>query len=320
MGALLSTGGLIAAFFAGSIALFAPCCVVFLLPGYLAGAVKNRRWRLIPLTIVFASGLALVVVPIAAGVTMISSFIAANHTVLFMLGSLLMVVFAVLSVSGRMWSMPSFMTAPNLHGGGYAGFFAFGVFSGIASSCCAPVLAGVLTLSAISQSPVQAIILGLAYVLGMVFPLLLIALAWDAFDLGRRSFTPKPLTLRLLGRTAHTNIINLCVGAGFLVMAVLIGVVAFSGEMPTGHQQPLGFLGTWIADVTAPIARATAGMPIIIQGILLIALAALVMTAAIIIPQRKHDTGDEDAAIASILEHEHDHDTHGAGADEQQES
>ena len=99
-----------------------------------------------------------------------------------------------------------------------------------------------------------------------------------------------------------------------------IGVVAFSGEMPTGHQQPLGFLGTWIADVTAPIARATAGMPIIIQGILLIALAALVITAAIIIPQRKHDTGDEDAAIASILEHEHDHDTHGAGADEQQES
>jgi cytochrome c biogenesis protein CcdA len=146
VGSLLSTGGLIAAFFAGAVALFAPCCVVFLLPGYLAAAVKNRKWRLIPLTLVFSAGLALVVVPITAGVTMISSFIAANHTILFALGALLMLVFAALSVSGHMWAMPSFMRSPNLTKANYSGFFAFGIFSGIASSCCAPVLAGILTL------------------------------------------------------------------------------------------------------------------------------------------------------------------------------
>lgn len=121
MGSLLSTGGLIAAFFAGAVALFAPCCVVFLLPGYLAAAVKNRKWRLIPLTLVFSAGLALVVVPITAGVTMISSFIAANHTILFALGALLMLVFAALSVSGHMWAMPSFMRSPNLTKANYSG-------------------------------------------------------------------------------------------------------------------------------------------------------------------------------------------------------
>lgn len=49
MGDLLTTGGVLAAFFDGGVALFAPCCIVFLAPSYLAAAVKNRRWRLLPL-------------------------------------------------------------------------------------------------------------------------------------------------------------------------------------------------------------------------------------------------------------------------------
>ena len=55
---LLSAGTILAAFLAGGVALFAPCCIVFLAPSYLAAAVKNRRWRLLPLTFVFAAGLA----------------------------------------------------------------------------------------------------------------------------------------------------------------------------------------------------------------------------------------------------------------------
>ena len=51
---LLATGSILAAFFAGTVALFAPCCIVFLAPSYLAAAVKNNRWRLLPLTFVFA--------------------------------------------------------------------------------------------------------------------------------------------------------------------------------------------------------------------------------------------------------------------------
>ena len=53
-------------FFAGGVALFAPCCIVFLAPSYLAGAVKNRRWRLLPLTFLFAAGLAVVLVLLIA--------------------------------------------------------------------------------------------------------------------------------------------------------------------------------------------------------------------------------------------------------------
>ncbi|ROT86221.1 cytochrome c biogenesis protein, transmembrane region [Bifidobacterium mongoliense] len=237
---------------------------------------------------------------------MISSFIAANHTILFALGALLMLVFAALSVSGHMWAMPSFMRSPNLTKANYSGFFAFGIFSGIASSCCAPVLAGILTLSAISRSPIHAVAMGLAYVFGMVFPLLVIALCWDVFDLGRRSFTPKPLRLRVFGRSLHTNIINVFVALGFLIMAILIGIVAFTGEMPSSHQQPLWVVGTWIGSTLAPVAQLLAFIPALVQGLILLALAVVVIVVGtVLLPRLADHKHDIDASLAHMLADEH---------------
>ena len=98
MGDLLTTGGVLAAFFAGGVALFAPCCIVFLAPSYLAGAVKNRRWRLLPLTFLFAAGLASILVPITVGISLIAAAIAKYHTVLYWAGGILMLVLAPLVV------------------------------------------------------------------------------------------------------------------------------------------------------------------------------------------------------------------------------
>lgn len=56
-----------------------------------------------------------------------------------------MLALAGYSLSGRMMSLPSFLRAPDTSHGEVGSFFALGVFSGIASSCCAPVLAGVMT-------------------------------------------------------------------------------------------------------------------------------------------------------------------------------
>lgn len=153
MGDLLTTGGVLAAFFAGGVALFAPCCIVFLAPSYLAGAVKNRRWRLLPLTFLFAAGLATILVPITVGISLIAAAIAKYHAVLYYAGGALMLVLAAFTVSGRMWSLPGLLRAPDTTRGDGASFYALGVFSGIASSCCAPVLVGVMTLSALAGNP-----------------------------------------------------------------------------------------------------------------------------------------------------------------------
>lgn len=85
-GGLLASGSVLAAFLAGGVALFAPCCTVFLAPGSLALAARNHRWRLLPLTFVFTAGLALVLVPITIGVSLVAATIARFHAPLYYAG------------------------------------------------------------------------------------------------------------------------------------------------------------------------------------------------------------------------------------------
>jgi cytochrome c biogenesis protein CcdA len=252
MGDLLTTGGVLAAFFAGGVALFAPCCIVFLAPSYLAGAVKNRRWRLLPLTFLFAAGLASILVPITVGISLIAAAIARYHTVLYWAGGILMLVLAAFTLSGRMWSLPNFLRAPDTSRGDGASFFALGVFSGIASSCCAPVLVGVMTLSALAGNPIGGVGLGLAYVFGMVFPLFVMALVWDATGLRNKPLVAKPVRLRLGSWTLATNTVNLLVAAGFAIMGGFIIYLANTGQMTSGPEIQVATgraLATWFANL-----------------------------------------------------------------------
>ena len=272
---LLATGSILAAFFAGGVALFAPCCIVFLAPSYLAGAVKNRRRRLIPLTLVFASGLALVLVPITLGASLVAGAIAKYHAPLYWTGGLLMIALAGLAVSGRMWSLPSFVRAPDTSRGDSASFFSLGVFSGIASSCCAPVLAGVMTLSVLSGSAVGGLALGLAYVFGMVFPLFVMALVWDRARLGERKFLrAKPVRLTVAGRTLFTNSLNIAVAIGFVIMGVFIIALAGSTSMTGGTaaqdwaSETLTRAFVWAQELLSPV-------PEPLQALALVAIAGV---------------------------------------------
>lgn len=272
---LLATGSIVAAFFAGGVALFAPCCIVFLAPSYLAGAVKNRRWRLLPLTLIFAAGLALVLVPITLGMSLLAGAIAKYHEPLYWAGGLLMIALAVLAVSGRMWSLPSFMRAPDTSRGDSASFFALGVFSGIASSCCAPVLAGVMTLSVLSGSAAGGLVLGLAYVFGMVFPLFVMALAWDRFRLGDKKFLrAKPVQLTVLGRTILTNTLNIAVAVAFVIMGVFVIALAGSTDM-TGGTAAQDWFSKTLTSVFASVQEALSPIPEPIQGLALVAVAGV---------------------------------------------
>ncbi|MHA6512751.1 cytochrome c biogenesis CcdA family protein [Tessaracoccus sp. G1721] len=281
MGAdLLSAGGVLAAFLAGGVALFAPCCIVFLAPSYLAAAAKNRRWRLIPLTFVFAAGLSAVLVPITMGVSLIAGAIAKYHVVLYWAGGLLMIGLGLLALSGAMWSMPSFLRAPDTARGDTATFFSLGVFSGIASSCCAPVLAGVMTLSALSGSPVGGLVLGLAYVFGMVIPLFVMALLWDKRPERMRSLRAKPIRINLGRFTLATNTVNLLVAVGFVIMGILVIGQAGATEM-TGADAPLVGMGAWLSEVFAWLIAITAPIPEAVLGLALLALVAVFVIATL---------------------------------------
>ncbi|WP_036921023.1 cytochrome c biogenesis CcdA family protein [Propionicicella superfundia] len=281
MGAgLLSAGSILAAFLAGGVALFAPCCIVFLAPSYLAAAVKNRRWRLLPLTFVFTAGLGLVLVPITLGVSLLAGAIAKYHTVLYWAGGLLMIGLGVLSLSGRMWSMPSMLRAPDTGRADTATFFSLGVFSGIASSCCAPVLAGVMTLSAMSGSPLGGFALGLAYVFGMVLPLFVMALLWDRLPKGRPRLGARPVRFGVGGRVVHTNTVNLAVAIGFAIMGVAVISQASSTNM-TGGDSPLVPVGEGLAAAFEGLLAWTAPVPEPVVGLGLLALATVFVVVSL---------------------------------------
>jgi cytochrome c-type biogenesis protein len=281
MGDLLTTGSVLAAFLAGGVALFAPCCIVFLAPSYMAVAVKNRRWRLLPLTFVFAAGLAMVLVPITLGMSLVASTIANYHEPLYYVGGLLMLALAALSLSGRMVSLPAFLRAPDTARGDSASFFALGVFSGIASSCCAPVLAGVMTLSALSGSPLGGLALGLAYTFGMVFPLFAMALLWDRYQLGDRTFLrAKSVRLKIAGHAFVTNTVNLVVAATFTVMGGFVIYLANTGQMTRGP----GFqvtIGRGLAQVFEQLEKWTEPVPEPLLGLAVLGLAALFVVATV---------------------------------------
>lgn len=281
MSDLLTTGGVLAAFFAGGVALFAPCCIVFLAPSYLAGAVKNRRWRLLPLTFAFTAGLALVLLPITLGVSLLSATIARYHAPLYWVGGLLMLGLAVLALSGHTWSLPTFLRAPDTSRGDSAAMFSLGVFSGVASSCCAPVLAGVMTLSALSGSAAGALLLGGAYVFGMVFPLFVMALLWDRLHLGeRRIGLARTVRIRLGGRTLVTNTINVAVAAVFAVMGAVVITLAGSEQMTAGPGFQVA-IGERLSRVFSAAERFLDPLPEPVLGLAVLALAAVFVVATL---------------------------------------
>jgi cytochrome c-type biogenesis protein len=253
-------GSVVAAVVAGAIALFAPCCVSVMLPAYLAGAFKNRA-TLVAMTLVFAAGVATVILPIALGAQAFRRLFTAQHTAVFTTGALLMLGLGVYTLLGGQIHLP--MPGRRAGGrGGISGVYLLGVFSGVASSCCAPVLAGVIALSGVASSFAIALGLGVAYVFGMVAPLFAISLLWERRDWGTSPlFRPRSFTWRI-GPIRRT-IPGTSLASGLLL--VLMGVATlWIATTRSAMPSPGGWSGALSARLQHYghlIARAAAWIP-----------------------------------------------------------
>src|SRR6266852_3666664 len=193
---ILFGGAVLASFLAGMVALFAPCCVSVMLPAYFASSFATKR-ALVAMTFIFAAGLGLIILPIALGAAAIGSAISAHHLIFYLAGGTLMLALGLYMLVGGKLMLP--MRAGR--GSGPLAVLSLGAFSGVASSCCAPVLAGVAALSGASGSFSNALILGVGYIFGMVFPLFVIALLWDRFNWGEsRLLKGKRFSIPIFGR------------------------------------------------------------------------------------------------------------------------
>lgn len=166
---------LTASFLAGVIALFAPCCITFLFPAYLGTIFKEGK-KVMFYTIVFALGLSLILIPIALGFRFFISFFDSYHKIVYYIGGLFLIFMGIITIK-PLFYLPSLFQKPQVGKNVNIGsVFALGVFSGLSSSCCAPVLFAAVALTSLSPTFLQALIVSFAYVLGIVFPLFILSI------------------------------------------------------------------------------------------------------------------------------------------------
>mgnify|MGYP001579685051 CR=1 FL=1 len=166
-------------FLAGALALFAPCCITFLFPSYLGTIFKERK-NVMFYTLVFALGLASILIPVALGFRIFIFFFDQYHRLIYFLGGLFLIFMGFMTIK-PLFNIPQlFHVKPNVNKKiDVLSVFSLGLMSGLSSSCCAPVLFAAVTLTSLAPNTFQAIIVSSAYVLGIVFPLFIMSLFYE---------------------------------------------------------------------------------------------------------------------------------------------
>jgi cytochrome c biogenesis protein CcdA len=275
---LLLGGSLAAAFAAGLVAFFAPCCAGVMLPAYLAAVGGGRRFRVARLTALYVAGVSLVVLPITLGAAAIAVYVSRWHAQLFVLGGLMMIAVAAALWRGTM--LPVRLPQPALTGSALS-VFGLGAFSGAATACCAPVLAGAIALSATSGTIAGGLLLGAAYVAGMMTPLIPVALAWGR---ARNKVKDPQITLRLRTHAKRIGASRLAGAVIFAGFGVLFIVLALTGNASTapGFQRALG---SWMREAAFYVGH----IPNAVSLPVLLALAGAFLFAVL----RKRSHGNE---------------------------
>ena len=233
---------MIVAFIAGLIALSMPCCFSVLLPSYFAQSFRQKS-RLVGMTIIFSIGIATIMLPLALGIVAIAQTVTANHNLVFVIGGFIMILLGFWTLWGQ-GMLPMLNLPVNLNRNDVASVYTLGVFSGAATSCCAPVLAGVLVLAALSTSMLEGLLIGFTYVAGMVLPLFLIALVWDRYAAtGENPLRGRMLNLKLFGRDYSVHSSKFIAGVVFVTMGVVTVILGLTGTMiPTPGAAFIGLM------------------------------------------------------------------------------
>lgn len=232
----LNSISLITAFVGGMVALFAPCCITFLLPSYL-GAIFKEKKTVIWMTLIFGLGIATILVPTALGIRAIGEAFLTYHTQTYIIGGVFMILLGAMMLTGKKITLPMIHRTIDINKQHSPwSVYLLGVFSGITSSCCTPVLAGILTLSFLSPNFLWAGLAGTFYVAGMVTPLVVLALLLEKVNWSRLPQL-RTKTIGLAGK--QILITDAIAGTIFIIVGITFSILALSGKVVMGSQTPV---------------------------------------------------------------------------------
>lgn len=276
---LLISASFIASFFAGIAALFAPCCITVLLPTYFASIFKQKSTVFL-MTFVYFLGILSIFLPIGLGVSFLTQIFSQYHDTIFLIGGIFLIFLGMTLLLGQQMSLP-FSVHPKLKGQDFISVYVLGIFSAVATTCCAPVLAGVLTLSALPGSVFLGGVYTLAYVLGMVLPLFIIAFTLDKVDFTQKFVAfRKRVSYSVLGQKVSLTFANLFSGLMFLVLGVVIIYLAKTSQL-TSHSSYQVSLNIYLTKFINGIGRFTQLIPEVGWAVIFIFIALFVTFVAI---------------------------------------
>lgn len=271
---LVVTASFLTAFIAGIAALFAPCCIGVLLPSYLASVFKTKT-KVFLMTFVYFLGILTIFIPLGLGAAALGQFFSGNHRLFFSLGGLFMLLLGAWLLLGKSVMLPAKLH-PKLEKYDAGSIYLLGLFSGIATTCCAPVLAGVLALSVLPGSLVLGGLYAVTFVVGMVVPLFIVAVLADkSRAVARLDSLKRRVRYGLFGRQVSISLSHFVSGLIFIAFGLFILLFERSNPdvLASGYQVEINLLA---ARLTRAITNATAGLPdgfwVAIFGLLFLAI------------------------------------------------
>src|SRR3989344_8584103 len=226
---------LLASFIAGMVALFAPCCITFLLPAYFANVFKEKK-RVVLMTFIYSLGIFTIMLPVVLGARALTEAFFNLHDQTYVLGGLFLIFVGFTTLLGFKLPMPNFNFTKKADDP--LSTYILGIISGITSACCAPVLIGVIALSTLSPNTIQSLSVGFFYVLGMVTPLYVASLFIDKRNILEKPVFRKPIReVSFLGKIHMITVSNLISYFMFVGMGLLIIYLAISGKLAMGRSE-----------------------------------------------------------------------------------
>lgn len=169
--------GYVAALVGGILALLSPCGAL-LLPGFFAYAF-DRPSQLISRTVVFYLGLITTLVPLGVSASAATIFVRTHQETVITISGIVIIVLGVMTALGG--GFVFLRNAPESTGTNPASVYALGLAYGLTGFCTGPILGSILVLAAAGGQPVRGGLLLAVYALGMVLPLVILALLWGRF-------------------------------------------------------------------------------------------------------------------------------------------
>lgn len=273
---LLVSASLASAFIAGIAALVAPCCITVLLPTYFASVVKQKRTVFL-MTFVYFLGLLAVFIPIGLGVTAVSMLFRQYHDALFFGGASFLVLLGISLLLGKQVSLPM-IAHTEFKKYDMVSIFILGIFSAIATTCCAPALAGVLALSALPGSYLWGTLYTVTYVLGMVIPLFVLSVVLDKTRVTQKLLALRtPITFKLFRLTITNTLSNVVSGSMYFFIGIIILYLTITNSLTMQNTYQLSvtiyiaqltkFIGTYTRIIPEPV---WAGIFVLIIGAIIV--------------------------------------------------